>query len=137
MNLHLGKERLTPMAKKKGGVNRTEKVHEYLLAHPNQSTNEVLAGLGEQGHHVSSSLISQGRKKLGLSQGRGKKKAAKKKGAMKKTASAASVSAATTTSASKSAKITADELFDAKILADQLGAIQRLREALDALERLR
>ena len=124
------------MAKKKGGVNRTAKVHEYLLAHPNQTTNEVLAGLAEQNIEVSSSLVSQGRAALGLSQGRGKKKAAKKKGAMK-TASVASVSAATTTSASKSAKITADELFDAKTLADQLGGVQRLREALDALERLR
>ncbi len=72
------------MAKKKGGVNRTEKADEYLLAHPDQSINEVLAGLAEQRVHVSRSLISQERTKLGLSQGRGKKKAAKKKGAKKK-----------------------------------------------------
>lgn len=124
------------MAKKKGGVNRTEKVHEYLLAHPDQSTAEVLAGLAEQGHQVSSSLVSQGRAKLGLSPGRGRKKAAKKKGAKKK-AAGANVAVARTTSASKSAKITSDELYDAKQLADQLGGIDRLRQALDALERLR
>lgn len=124
------------MAKKRGGENRTAKVHEYLRANPNQSTNEVLAGLAAQGVEVSSSLISQGRAKLGLSPGRGGKKAAKKKGAKKK-ASGPSVAAARTTSTSKSAKITADELYEAKQLADQLGSVQRLREALDALERLR
>jgi hypothetical protein len=133
----LWKERTRPMAKKKrGGVNRTEKVHEYLLAHPDQSTNEVLAGLAEQGVKVSSSLVSQGRAKLGLSPGRGRKKAAKKKGAKKK-ATGASMAARSTTSAATSAKITADELYDAKQLADQLGGVQRLRDALDALERLR
>jgi len=124
------------MAKKKGGVNRTEKVHEYLLANPSQSTSEVLAGLAEQGYQVSNSLVSQGRAKLGLSPGRGRKKAAKKKGAKKK-AAGANVAAARTASASKSAKITSDELYDAKQLADQLGGIDRLRKALDDLERLR
>jgi hypothetical protein len=124
------------MAKKRSGENRTTKVHDYLLAHPDQSTNDVLAGLAKQGVEVSSSLVSQGRAKLGLSQGRGKKKAAKKKGAKKK-ASGARVAAVSTTSPSKSAKITADELYDAKQLADQLGGVQRLRDALDALERLR
>ena len=124
------------MAKKRGGVNRTEKVDEYLLAHPDQSISETLAGLAEQRVHVSRSLISQERTKLGLSQGRGKKKAAKKKGAKKK-ASGARVAAVSTASPSKSAKITADELYEAKQLADQLGSVQRLRDALDALERLR
>jgi hypothetical protein len=124
------------MAKKRGGVNRTAKVHEYLLAHPGQSTSEVLAGLAEQKITVSSSLISQVRAKLGQSQGRGRKKVAKKKGAKKK-ASGARMAARSTTSAATSAKITADELFEAKTLADQLGGVQRLRDALDALERLR
>jgi hypothetical protein len=126
------------MAKKKGGENRTAKVHEYLLAHPNQSTNEVLAALAAQGVEVSSSLVSQGRAKLGLSQGRGGKKKTAKKGAKKK-ASGTSIAAASTASASSSMKraITADELYEAKQLADQLGSVQRLRDALDALERLR
>lgn len=124
------------MAKKKGGVNRTAKVHEYLLAHPGQSTSEVLAGLAEQGIKVSSSLISQGRAKLGQSLGRGKKKAAKKNGSKKK-APGAGVATARMTSGSKSAKITADELYLSKQLADELGGIDRLRQALDALERLR
>ena len=54
------------MAKKKAGDNRTAKVYEYLRAHPDQSINEALAGLAEQGVHVSRSLVSQGRTALGL-----------------------------------------------------------------------
>ncbi len=123
---------------KKGGVNRTEKVREYMLANPDQTNAEAFRGLEAQGTHVSHSLISQVRKQMGFPQGgstkkRAGKKKAKKKVGQKKTSMAQPASAPT----ARGRAITAEDLFEAKKLADDLGGLERVREALDALERLR
>jgi len=124
---------------KKGSVNRTEKVRQYMSEHPDESISEVQSTLKRQGIQVSRSLVSQVRKKLGLTQaGRATKKAAKKrakrKAAKKKVASSKT---AATKSTAKAQIITADDLYEAKKLADELGGVERVREALDALERLK
>ena len=124
---------------KRGSVNRTEKVQQHLSEHPDESITEVLASLKRQGIQVSRSLVSQVRKKLGLTQsGRATKKAAKKKAkrkaAKKKVASPKTAAARAT---AKAQIITADDLYEAKKLVDELGGIERVREALDAIERLR
>ena len=124
---------------KKGGVNRTEKVREYIRANPEQTNAEVFRGLADQGTHVSRSLVSQVRKEAGMPQGSGttrragKKKVGKKKVARKKAAMAQPTAA----KAGRGRTVTAEDLFEAKKLADELGGLDRVREALDALERLR
>lgn len=127
---HVFNERPNNMAKK-GSVNRTEKVQQYVREHPDESITEVLDAMKRRGYPVSRSLVSQVRKKLGLSQSGGPtKKKATRKTAQKKVASP-------TTATAKPKVITADDLYEAKTLADELGGIERVREALDALERLK
>ncbi len=133
---------------KKGELNRTDKVREYMKANPNESNTEVLTGLEQQGIKVSRSLLSQVRQEPGIPTGGGtkkkaaakstaKKKPAKKKTGQKKPAKKKTASAKPAASAAKSPAITADDLYEAKKLADELGGIDRVREALKALEQLR
>lgn len=123
------------MAKKRGGINRSAKVKEYLVEHPGESINEVLEGLAVRGTKVSRSLISQVKKTLGQTGARGaggRKRTAKKKAS----GAGATQTAAKAPSATARGVITAEDLYEAKKLADDLGGIERVRKALDALERL-
>jgi hypothetical protein len=45
------------MAKKKGGVNKSAAVREYMKDHPGASANEVAEALGQQGINISPALV--------------------------------------------------------------------------------
>ncbi len=115
------------MAKKRRGINRTEKVREYMSLHPTQSISEVLAGLENQGIKVSRSLVSQVRKRSEMTNAGDSTRSATKNVANRKRS---------VTAGAGEKVITADDLIEAKKLADELGGLDRVREALDALEKL-
>lgn len=57
-------------------VNKSESVRQYLSAHPQASTSDVVKALAENGVEVAASQVSSVKKSLGLSSPRGERKKA-------------------------------------------------------------
>ena len=100
--------------KRKGGVNVSEAIRDYLKTNPTATPSVIQEDLLREGVKVGYSLISQVKYKGG-----GGRKA-KRRGAGRPS----------------HANISMDDLVSAKQIADRLGGVDRAKEALALLERL-
>lgn len=103
-----------------GGLNRSEEVRKYLLAHPEAGPKEVVAVLAQQGITITSALVSN----VKYGSGRSKKAANHR------------TRAATVPPVEAGSDIPLDLLIEAKKFADRMGGIAQARAALDALASL-
>ena len=102
-----------------GGLNRSEEVRKYLLAHPAAGPKEVVAVMAQQGITITSALVSN------VKYGSGRSKKANHRA---RAAAAPPVEAGS--------DIPLDLLIEAKKFADRMGGIAQARAALDALASL-
>jgi hypothetical protein len=105
------------MAKRKGGVNRSEEIRSMYKANPALKGKEVVAALAEKGIDVSEGLVY-------LVKGKMLGRKSRRKRAQKAVAKAAQ----TTGSADAVATI-----MKVKQLADQVGGIRKLKALVDLL----
>jgi hypothetical protein len=105
-----------------GGLNRSEEVRKYLLAHPGAGPKEVVAALAEQGMTITPAMVSN----VKYGSGRTKKAAGRRPRAQ----------AAPPPGAAESGDFPLDLLVEAKKFADLMGGIAQARAALDALASL-
>lgn len=103
-----------------GGLNRSEEVRKYLLAHPDAGPKEVVAVLAQQGITITSALVSN----VKYGSGRSKKAAGNR------------ARAAATPPTERGHDIPLELLIEAKKFADHMGGIAQARAALDALASL-
>jgi hypothetical protein len=117
-----------------GEVSRSQKVRDYLAAHPDATPKTVVTALAEQGVEVSSGLVAS--IKYGKPRTRGR--VVKRKKRRPVAARRAPVAAARTTASRSrgSTQLTAQDLFETKRLVDQLGGIEKARRAIAVLEEL-
>lgn len=102
-----------------GGLNRSEEVRKYLLAHPDAGPKEVVAVMAQQGITITSALVSN----VKYGSGRSKKAANRAR-------------AAAAPPADEGSDIPLELLIEAKKFADRMGGIAQARAALDALASL-
>ncbi len=105
------------MAKKRKGVNKSEKIREYRKSHPNATPKLIVEGLAKQGTKVSYALVSN---ILYRSKNGAAKAKPGRRGRPPKHAKA----------------ISGQDLVELKSIVDQMGVIGAVRAGLDMLERL-
>lgn len=101
------------MAKKRG-VNKSEKIREFIAANPTATPKVIIGGLKQSGLTVTNSLVN-----------------AIKYGSSSKAKKTRRGRASASTSA-----ISIEDLIGAKQIADQLGGVEKAKKALGMLERL-
>lgn len=111
------------MAKRKSGQpNKSELIRNYFGEHPGAAPKEVSESLKGQGISVSLQLISNIKRSMGQTKGRGK--AGRKRG---RPLGSTTVDRGT---------ISVDVLLEAQKLVKRTGSVEEVRRALDALARL-
>ena len=100
---------------KKRGVNKSEKIREFIKVNPTATPKVIILGLKQKGLTVTNSLVNA------IKYGSSSK--AKKK--TRRGRAPASTSA-----------ISFDDLIGAKQIADRLGGVEKAKKALGMLERL-
>jgi hypothetical protein len=105
------------MAKRRGDVNKSEKIREYYGQHKRAKPAEVVAALGEQGISVTSQLVSNTRSRMGVRRKKRRKATNRRVGRPR-------------------AANSYQALFEAKAFVAKAGSVDKARAALDALAKL-
>jgi hypothetical protein len=118
------------MAKKKGEVNKSLEIREYLAANPKAKPKEVVDAMSQKGIDVSAQFVSTVKstsKKKGTAKRRGRPAGAKNK--TTRTAAAPAHQKSDDT-------VSVDSLLKLKKVVEEIGSIDEAKSALSTLERL-
>ena len=105
------------MARRKGGINKSEQIRQLYQAHPELKAKEVVAALAEKGIDVTEGLVYYIKGKISGRKGRKKK-------AQKAVAKVAQVTGGADALAT---------ILKVKSLANTLGGMKKLKALIDAL----
>ena len=106
---------------RRGGVNKSQAIRDYLDRHPGATPKVIIAALGKQGIEVSEGLVSV--VKYAPNRRKPKRGARRQNNGRARRGSHGFLSV--------------ENLVATKKLADRLGGIHEVRDALDTLEKLR